>query len=639
MLLAAADTPSAGAPLQQILIASIFAGLTTAVLLTLILRHRSGRSTLLTRAGELSGRALGMEPWAALPFLVGTLALGAGAFGVFWDISLHIDVGRDEGPLANPAHYFILFALYGLFAAGLVSCALHEGAERPSPVALKLSSLSLPVGGALLISCGAFALTGFPLDDLWHRMFGQDVTLWGPTHLVMINGAILSVPVLAVLALESRRARRADEETSTVAAPELAARTLSLAEQIVRTLLPAALLFAIAFWATEFDWGVPQYRVVWHPLLLALAGGLALTTGRVVLGRGGALRVMLVYLLLRGAVEVGVAILGRSVPSMQPFVVEALGVELLALALRPGRGGALRFGAAAGLLCGTVGFAAQYAWTQIWAPVPWTPSLLAEGLPTAVLAGVAGGLLGALLGSGLRRELPVRAVRRRVGLAAAVTLVIVGANALWTSNPTSLTATVTLAPVTDRDDAHREAIATVRFSDAALAKRAQLRQVLAWQGGNRVARQLDEVTPGVYRTDGPVPLYGDYKTNVRLQSGRAFVSLPLHLPREPSIPTPGVVRPAHFTATFISDVAAMQTERRDYVPGWLWTPSALLMLLFCGLFVLGISTGLARVAAGATPPPREPKPGSAMPREPRSRRSSPRSGPGHPTSAYGQGPA
>ena len=97
---------------------------------------------------------------------------------------------------------------------------------------------------------------------------------------------------------------------------------------------------------------------------------------------------------------------------MPLFVVEALGVELLALALRPERGGALRFGAAAGLLCGTVGFAAQYAWTQVWAPVPWTPSLLAEGLPTAVLAGVAGGLLGALLGAGLRRELPVRAVRR-----------------------------------------------------------------------------------------------------------------------------------------------------------------------------------------------------------------------------------
>jgi hypothetical protein len=599
-LAAASDTPAAGAPLEQIAIASGFAGLTTAVLLALIMGHRSGRSTLLTRAGGAAGRVLGMEPWAALPFLVGTLALTSGGFGVFWDISLHIDTGRDPGPLANPSHYFILLALYGLFAAGLMACALHERAEKPSPVAITLPAwaggLSLPVGGALLIACGAFALTGFPLDDFWHRMFGQDVTLWGPTHLVMINGAILSVPVLAVLALESRRARWVGRERTAA----VAARALSPAEAVVRTLLPAALLFAIAFWATEFDWGVPQFRVVWHPLLLAVAGGLALTCGRLVLGRGGALRVLLVYLVLRGAMELAVWGLGRSVPAMPLFVVEALGVELVALAV--GRAGivsgerALRFGVAAGLLCGTVGFAAQYAWTHVWAPVPWTPSLIAEGLPTAALAGVAGGALGALLGAGLRRELPPRPVRRRAGLAAALTLVVLGANALWVSNPSNLVADVTLTPVSG---AERSAVATVRFSDGGkLARDAEMREVLAWQGGKRVVRQLVEVAPGVFRTDGAVPLSGTFKTNIRIQSGRALVALPLHLPREPSIPTPGVTRPGHFSAAFQADADVMQTERRDYVPGWLWTPAALLMLAFCALFVLGISTGLARVADG-----------------------------------------
>ncbi|HET6507240.1 MAG TPA: hypothetical protein VFG42_10655 [Baekduia sp.] len=586
ILAASADTPAAGAPLEQIAIASGFAAITTAVLLTLIMRHRSGRSTVLARAGDAAGRLLAMEPWAGLPFLVGSLALVCGGFGVFWDISLHIDTGRDPGPLANPSHYFILLALYGLFAAGLMSCALHEKTKTPSPVAVRLppwaGGLKLPVGGALLISCGAFALTGFPLDDFWHRMFGQDVTLWGPTHLVMINGAILSVPVLAVLALESRRARGGT--------------VVPTAETVVRTLLPAALLFAIAFWATEFDWGVPQFRVVWHPLLLALAGGVALTCGRVVLGRGGALRVVAVYLVLRGALELAVWALGRSVPAMPLFLVEAIGVELLALALRPERG-ALRFGAAAGLLCGTVGFAAQYAWTHVWAPVPWTPSLIAEGLPSAALAGLAGGALGALLGAGLRQELPARPVRRGVGLAAAATLVVLGANALWVSNPKGLTADVTLTPVSG---AQRSAVATVRFSDGGrLARKAEMREVLAWQGGRRVVRQLVEVSPGVFRTDGAVPLYGTFKTNIRVQSGRALIALPLHLPREPSIPTPGVTRPDHFTATMLADSKVMQTERKDYVPGWLWTPAALLMLAFCGLFVLGISTGLARVADGA----------------------------------------
>jgi hypothetical protein len=445
-------------------------------------------------------------------------------------------------------------------------------------------------------------------------MIGQDVTLWGPTHLVMINGAILSVPVLAVLSLESRRARRADHVAPVEAAPELSERTVSLAETVVRTLLPAALLFAIAFWATEFDWGVPQFRVVWHPLLLALAGGLALTTGRVVLGRGGAIRVVLAYLALRGVMELAVWAFGRSVPAMPLFAVEAIGVELVALALRPERGGALRFGAAAGLLCGTVGFAAQYAWTHVWAPVPWTPSLLAEGLPTAVLAGLAGGGLGALLGAGLRRELPARAIRRRVGLAATATLVVLGANALWVSNPATLTADVTLAPVAGSTAADRSAVATVRFSDPQLAKDAELRQVLAWQGGHRVSRQLVEIAPGVFRTDGPVPLSGDFKTNIRLQSGRAFLALPLHLPREPSIPTPGVTRPDRFTAAFVADAEVMQTERRDYVPGWLWTPAALLMLAFCALFVLGISAGLARVAADDPRGPGSSTPTTTRPR-------------------------
>ena len=33
---------------------------------------------------------------------------------MLWDISLHIGVGRDEGPLANPAHFLILFGLFGV---------------------------------------------------------------------------------------------------------------------------------------------------------------------------------------------------------------------------------------------------------------------------------------------------------------------------------------------------------------------------------------------------------------------------------------------------------------------------------------------------------------------------------------------
>lgn len=603
-LLAAADAPAAGAPEAQIAIATLFASVTTALLLWLVLAHIKGKTTLLARAGDTTGRLLGMEPWAALPFAVGTLGLISGGFGVFWDISLHAGVGRDEGPLANPSHYFILYALYSLFAAGLLSVGLHQTARHPSVRAIRLpGGMTAPVGGLLMLICGAFALTGFPLDDVWHRMFGQDVTLWGPTHLVMINGAILSVPVLAVLVLEAKRA--VGQKPSDPAR--------SLGEQIVRVTLPGALLFAIAFWATEFDWGIQQYRLVWQPLLMSLAGSLALICGRLWLGRGGALRVVAFYLVARGAMELAVMGLGQVAPAMPLFIVEALVIEALAwnrkLVREP-----LKFGVIAGPITGAASFAGMYAYSQVAMPTPWTLAIVPEGLPTAVLAGLAGGLLGALLGSAMRGTLPVRQTRRTAAWAAAGILVVLGANALWTSNPTDLRAEVTLTPVAG-DAGERQAIVTARIPSE-MARNPEWLSATAWQGGGIVTRRMEEIAPGVYRSNGPVPLHGTWKTSIRMNADRAMLNLPLHLPREPSIPTPGVTRPAQFSATFLSDHEVMQTERKDYVPGWLWTPAALLMLLLCGAFITALAMGIAR-AAGDEPTDQDPRGSAPSPvREP-----------------------
>ena len=48
---------------------------------------------------------------------------------MYWDISLHIDDGRDPGPLANPAHYLILVGLFGVFAAGVLAMGMPR--EKP----------------------------------------------------------------------------------------------------------------------------------------------------------------------------------------------------------------------------------------------------------------------------------------------------------------------------------------------------------------------------------------------------------------------------------------------------------------------------------------------------------------------------
>jgi hypothetical protein len=52
-------------------------------------------------------------------------------------------------------------------------------------------------------------LVGFPLDDVWHRLFGQDVTPWGPTHLMLIGGAAMALVGLAVLLVEAVAANAA----------------------------------------------------------------------------------------------------------------------------------------------------------------------------------------------------------------------------------------------------------------------------------------------------------------------------------------------------------------------------------------------------------------------------------------------
>ena len=77
---------------------------------------------------------------------------------MYWDISLHIDHGRDAGPLANPAHYLILFGLFGIFFAGLLAMAIPRGEAGPAAVRI-IDGWYAPVGGVLMTAARRFALS------------------------------------------------------------------------------------------------------------------------------------------------------------------------------------------------------------------------------------------------------------------------------------------------------------------------------------------------------------------------------------------------------------------------------------------------------------------------------------------------
>src|SRR5687767_1309086 len=122
--LIAASEPAGGAALGQVVIATAGATIATAFLLWLLMGHRSGRVALLGNVADRFARVARLPAWAALPAAIAGLSLQVALLGMYWDISLHIDQGRDAGPLANPAHYLILFGLFGVFAAGVIGMAL-----------------------------------------------------------------------------------------------------------------------------------------------------------------------------------------------------------------------------------------------------------------------------------------------------------------------------------------------------------------------------------------------------------------------------------------------------------------------------------------------------------------------------------
>src|SRR5689334_9588055 len=97
--LAAAPT-AGGAAFGEILIAAAMAG---AVMLTVgyvVVRERLGHRTWVGALADKISEIDGLPRWAGLPMylLQGSLLLAA--FGVWWDVPIHMQNGRDSGPLA-----------------------------------------------------------------------------------------------------------------------------------------------------------------------------------------------------------------------------------------------------------------------------------------------------------------------------------------------------------------------------------------------------------------------------------------------------------------------------------------------------------------------------------------------------------
>jgi hypothetical protein len=538
-------------------------------------RPNGGRSVF-ARISDRLERITGMAGWAAGTIGVGLGALTIAVIGFYWDVAWHIDLGRDK-ELFTPAHDMILIGLMLIpFAAGT---AIVLATAARAETKLRLGSLRVPWSSLALGAIGLGALTGFPLDEIWHRAYGIDVTMWGPTHLMMIGGASLTPLALWLVLRESG----ASLDKGTFA-------------RRIATVIAGATLTGLSTFQGEFDFGVPQFQLLYHPVLVVAAAAGALTIARIVLGPGGALRATVGFLAIRGGVALLVGgLLGHTSPHFPLYIGAALAVE--AVAWLAGTANVKRFALWSGVACASVGLGTEWLWSHAWGRHPWNGDLIPDAPIIALVAGIATAFLGAALGSMVieRRE-AVAPRQRRIGApilaVSLVALAVALSLPIKRTTADDITADVAVAAV------GTTGFVEVTLTPADAAEGAAWFETMSWQSGRLVLAEMQETGPGRYRSAIPLPISGDAKTLVRLHRGSEVMAVPVYMPADPEIgasEVPAVDR----TATFQRDSRLLMRESHAGSP---W-PARIIFGIQAGIVAVWIGViGLVAwlVARGAT---------------------------------------
>jgi hypothetical protein len=127
----------------------------------------------------------------------------AGGWGVGWDIRWHVLIGRDSFWIAPHVLTYAAVTASVVVALGVLLAETWRARRgAPLPSAIRIAGLTGTPGfhvawwGAVLIVLAA------PIDDLWHRLFGIDVTLWSPPHLLGFAGSQVATLGGLLIALE-----------------------------------------------------------------------------------------------------------------------------------------------------------------------------------------------------------------------------------------------------------------------------------------------------------------------------------------------------------------------------------------------------------------------------------------------------
>jgi hypothetical protein len=143
-----------------------------------------------------------------------TALLGSILFflGTSWDIQWHTFLGRDRTLI--PPHEMMLcgVALSGIAALVAVLIETFWLRRRPALAASDTDFAALfhgPLGAYITGFAALNAAVAFPLDAYWHSLYGIDVAIWAPFHVMFIMGmAIVALGAAYMLVSAAHLAAR-----------------------------------------------------------------------------------------------------------------------------------------------------------------------------------------------------------------------------------------------------------------------------------------------------------------------------------------------------------------------------------------------------------------------------------------------
>lgn len=518
-------------------------GLFLAVVVALAVKGRS--AGVLRAVPEGFRRFTGVPGWAGCSAALAWFGLQVAGAGFYSDVAWHVAYGRDKQLFTAP-HTMIIVGLVTIAAAAVVG-VLFATLEQ-ARVGFRLGRVVVPWSMLPLGAVGFAAVTGFPLDDLWHAHYGIDVTMWSPTHLLMIVGASLSA-LAAWVALGEAGVRPTDGRWP----------------RALHVIGAAMTLLGLTSVQGEFAFGVPQFQQLYHPVLALFAAGIALTAARIVLGRWWMLGTVVVIAAMQGWHPLGGVdkqVIQTRAGSL--YIGCAIAVELAGLLVGTER--RLRFALVSGFGIATIGLAGEWLWNA-HALQPWRSPLLLPALFVGGIMALGASLVGTGLGGSIAGD-RVRVVPA-TALAIAGVAVLFGMVAPFPRTTGHVTAKIAVE--------HRGDAVAVRatLSPVNAADHARWFQLAAWQGGKLVVANMKKVGTGEWASEKAVPIVGRSKAMLRLHRGDEMETVPIRFPADPEIHR-NALEP-------IDKVSAFQPEQRwllrEQHGGAIWFAVAVMIYL------------------------------------------------------------